>query len=183
MGQTSDCPDPDASLAPVTTKEFPVTELVLPSAADTPAGGPARRWWPVVAAVAVLAAGLSLLSPSARHQWALSVFRQPDRYTALSFSNPAKLPAAAFWNQPIRIAFSVSNQEGRLTTYRYVMSESADGRTSTLGGSSRTIAAGTRWNISTIVRPTCTTSPCQVRISLPGHPETIDFNVNLQPGG
>jgi hypothetical protein len=33
--------------------------------------------------------------------------------------------------------------------------------------------------VSTTVRPTCMTSPCKVRVSLPGYPETIDFLLDL----
>ena len=137
-----------------------------------PAG---RRWWPVF--VPLLVAGLvaSFAIPSARHQWALSVFRQPARYTALSFNGAWKLPSAVATYQPVRISFVIDNQEGQTEAYRYVITQTSAGLTSTLGKSVKTVAAGRSGTVSTIIRPTCLVSPCRVQVSLPGHPETIDF--------
>jgi hypothetical protein len=135
-----------------------------------------------MAAFVVLVLAVTLLFPAGRHQWALSLIRQPAGFTALSFDVPSALPAYADRNQPITVSFTVSNQEGKATRYRYVLTESAAGQAQTLGQSSKTVAAGSQWNVSTVVRPTCAASPCQVEVSLPGHPETIDFLVYLQPG-
>jgi hypothetical protein len=143
---------------------------------------PGRRRWPAVAAFVILVVALTLLFPAVRHQWALSLIRQPAAFTALSFDDPSALPAYADKNQPITVSFTVSNQEGRATRYRYVLTESAAGKAETLEQSSKTVAPGSQWNVSTVVRPTCATSPCRVEVSLPGHPETIDFLVYLQPG-
>ncbi len=182
MGQTSDGPvqGPDGGPDPVVAAETKPLARTVVAARQL---YPIRRWRTIAVALGVAAIGMSLLVPSARHQWALSVFRQPARYTAISFDAPAKLPAAAFWNQAIPISFTVTNQQGRATTYRYVLSENGDGHSRVIGGASRMVAPGASWDVSTTVRPTCSTSPCQVKISLPGHPETLDFNVNLQPGG
>jgi hypothetical protein len=143
----------------------------------------ARRWWPILAPLAVLAAGASLLSPTGRHQWALSLFRQPARYTVLSFSHAAALPATAVSGKPITVSFTVGNQEGQVEDYRYVLNATGGGSSRILSGSMRTVAAGTKWTVSTMVRPACRASRCRIEVSLPGHPETIDFLVALKAPG
>jgi hypothetical protein len=140
----------------------------------------ARRWWPTLTGLAVLTMGVSLLLPAGRHQWALSLFRQPAPYTILSFDRAWALPPTAVINKPITVSFTVTNHEGRVVNYRYVLSASGDGSSRILGESARTIAAGTTWKVSTVVRPTCDTGPCRIKVSLPGHPETIDFLVTLK---
>ena len=141
-----------------------------------------RRWWPFIVTLIALAVIISLLTPSGRHEWAVSLFRQPTRYTALSFNKAAALPRTAAVNQPIPVSFTISNQEGRTEHYRYVLSDSAAGYSHILGGSSKVVPPGATWRVSTVVRPTCTQSPCQVEVALPGYPETIDFIVMLTPG-
>ena len=139
----------------------------------------ARRWWPAVTAIAVLAVGASLLSPAGRHQWALSLFRQPARYTVLSFNRAWALPAAAVAGQPIPVSFTIGNHQGHPVDYRYVLRASSGGRSQVIGASARTVAAGAAWIVSTAVRPACPSSPCRIEVSLPGHRETIDFLVRL----
>jgi hypothetical protein len=139
-----------------------------------------RPWWPILAPLAVLMAGLSLLSPAGRHQWALSLFRQPARYTVLFFDHPADLPATAGAGRPIRISFTVGNREERAVGYRYVVRAAGGRRSRIVGEASRTVAAGASWTVSTAVRPVCRTSPCRIQVSLPGHPETIDFLVTAK---
>jgi hypothetical protein len=152
---------------------------VRPDRTDQAEEPPTRRWWPVLVPLAVLVIGASVLVPSGRHQWALSLFRQPTPYTALAFNDASSLPAQAVINKPIAISFTVSNREGRKVSYRYVLTQSPSRTSSVLGQSAKTVAAGATWNVSTTVRPSCSSSPCRVQVSLPGHPETIDFLVSL----
>ena len=149
-----------------------------------PGGNRMRRWWPIVMPLAVLAAGASLLSPAGRHQWALSLFRQPTRYTALFFNKSWALPATGVRGEPITISFTIGNQEGHLVRYKYIVSETG-GRSHrtlrTLKTSARTVANNRELSISAVIRPTCATSRCLIQIALPGHPETVDFLMTLDP--
>jgi hypothetical protein len=136
-----------------------------------------RRWWLVLTGLAVLAVGASLLLPAGRHQWALSLFRQPTRYTVLSFNHAPALPTTAAVNGPVAFSFTVGNHEGRAVDYRYVLTASGGRSSRTLGGSAKIVAAGATWTVSAVVHPACGTSRCRIEVSLPGHPETIDFLV------
>jgi hypothetical protein len=139
-----------------------------------------RRWWPVVAPLALIAIAASLIFPAGRHQWALSLFRQPTRYTSLSFDRASNLPSTAPAGAPLTFSFSVGNHEGRAVTYRYLISEGSSGKEETVvEQSTRMIASGATWTVSTSVAARCTGSPCRVQVSLPGHPEIIDFLVTL----
>jgi len=139
----------------------------------------ASRWWLAATVLTAVAAGISLLTPVGRHQWALSLFRQPTPYTVLSFTKPTALPATAVRNRPLRFSFTVGNHEGRAEDYRYVLSASSGRGSRVLGISARTVTAGAAWTVSAAVRPACRASPCRIQVSLPGHRETIDFLVSL----
>jgi hypothetical protein len=143
-----------------------------------------------VTALVLLAVGASLLSPYGRHQWALSLSRQPTPYTVLAFSRPTALPATAVVNEPVSMSFTVANHEGHAVDYRYVLSVFSagsrgvsGGRTRILGSSARTVLDGATWTVSTAVRPTCGISKCRLEVSLPGYPETIDLLVTLTAAG
>jgi hypothetical protein len=150
-----------------------------------PEEGPRRasiRWWPFLVPVAVLGIAVSLLVPAGRHQWALSLFRQPTRYTVLSFNNASSLPSTAALDEPLPISFTIGNDEGRDTNYSYVLTQTADGVSERLGSSSKFVGNGQAWTVSTVIRPSCIGTPCEIEVSLPGHPETIDFLVALKTG-
>jgi hypothetical protein len=140
-----------------------------------------RRWWPILAPLALLAVAASLLVPAARHQWALSLFRQPTHYTALSFDRPWTLPASAVTDQTLAVSFSIANHEGRAVRYRYVLSEQAIGPPQTLAQATKIVKAEATWTVRTSISLTCAASPCRVQVSLPGHPETIDFLLIMKP--
>jgi hypothetical protein len=140
-----------------------------------------RRWWPVLTPLAVLAIGLSLVSPAGRHQWALSLFRQPTHDTVLFFDKAWALPATAPVRAPLTVSFTIGNNEGRAEKYRYILSISGGSHTRILEESARVVDAGQSWTVSTMIRPACgDTSRCRVEVSLAGHPETIDFLVTSQ---
>jgi glycosyltransferase involved in cell wall biosynthesis len=137
------------------------------------------RWrpglrWPAVMAAAALAAAASLLVPAARHQWAISLARQPARYTALFFDHAWALPSRVPAHQPVRLSFTIQNHEGRPEQYTYLLTTGSGRGQRTLGESTRAVPAGTSWTVSARIRPECGGAPCRVQVSLPGHPETID---------
>ena len=138
-----------------------------------------RRWWPVLAPLVLIVIAISLLLPAGRHQWALSLFRQPSRYTALSFNRASALPTTAPKNDLISISFTIGNHEGRTIKYRYVVTEAAAGKSHALKQATRVVGADTVWSVSLLIRPSCAGSPCRVQVTLPGHPETIDFLMAL----
>jgi len=141
--------------------------------------GKERRWWPVVAPMAFIALAASLISPAGRHQWALSLFRQPTYYTTLSFNRAWALPSTAARGAPVTFSFSIGNHEGRAVTYRYLISEGPVGSGRSIKQSTKIIASGASWTVSAAVRAVCAGSPCRVEVSLAGRPEIIDFLVTL----
>jgi hypothetical protein len=143
-----------------------------------------RRWWPVISVVAVIAIGTSLISPTIRHQWALSLFRQRTNFTILYFNEPATLPTSSAGHAPITFSFSIKNQEGRDVRYRYVV-HASDGLTAShlLATGSKLVLAGRPWTVPLTVVPRCLLSPCYIKVSLPAQHEAIDFRVVLKPKG
>jgi hypothetical protein len=133
-----------------------------------------------VAPLAVVAIAFSLLWPIGRHQWALSIFRQPTPDTALFFDKAWALPTTAIISAPMPISFTIENDEGRAVKYRYVLSISGGGHSHVLKQSARTVDTGEAWNVSAIIRPVCNTLHCRIEVSLTGHPEVIDFLLTLK---
>jgi hypothetical protein len=136
--------------------------------------------WGVAAAVVLLVV-LSLITPGGRHQWALSFVRQPTPTTTLAFTHPADLPSAASSGSPVSVAFTVSNQEGRDLDYRYVVTSRSSAQSpAVLAHGVVPVRDGGRRSVSLHVVPRCTTSPCTVKVTLPGPGEAIDMQLDLQ---
>lgn len=157
-----------------------VTDREPPAAPGWPRRA-ARLAWPAAGAALLLGVAVSLLLPAGRHQWALSLIRQPARYTALSFTRPAGLPEVIGRRQSVTVAFAVTNHQGRPVTYRYVVSAASRRGTRQLARARAVVASGATWPVTVRVRPRCAASPCRVTVALPGHPETIDFLVTVRP--
>jgi D-inositol-3-phosphate glycosyltransferase len=154
------------------------TELAAEYTGARPPVSRARWSLRVLAGAAALVSAISVLVPAGRHQWALSLLRQPTRYTVLFFDRAADLPAHATAAQPVRFRFTVDNREGRDMRYRYVINAyplGDGGRPRPLARSAKLVRDGSDWSVSVIVRPHCDSGPCRIEVSLPGHPETIDF--------
>lgn len=143
-----------------------------------------RRWWPIVCGMAVVAIGVSLISPTIRHQWALSVFRQRTNFTILYFNEPSELPTSSAGHAPISFSFTITNQEARTVRYRYVV-RASDGFTGShlLATDTKLVYADRRWAVPVTVVPRCLLSPCFIKVSLPRQHEAIDFRVVLKPKG
>jgi hypothetical protein len=146
-----------------------------------------RRWWPAVTALVVIGVAVSLLFPAARHQWSLSIFRQPPRYTSLSFDHPSSLPTKLTRNHAISFSFTIGNYEGRSLKYRYVIDASPVQKAPEAMTSMTMVAVGRTRTISVTMRPACDASPCQIGVTLPGHSVSIDFlissNLSKDPSG
>jgi hypothetical protein len=123
-------------------------------------------------AVAIAA---SLLVPASRHQWALSIIRQPARYTALSFRYAWLLPTSNPSSRTFPLFFTIRNEQGHTLNYHYIIRQSDAVGSQTLSTGAQAITSGATWFVDTKVRPTCSVSPCRVEVVLPGHAETIDF--------
>lgn len=121
-----------------------------------------------------------MLTPAARHQWLLSLSHQPARYTALYFNNPGALPSTVVRGRRIRVSFTIDNLEGRAISYRYLLTSTGARTSRLLGEASRTLTPGAAWSVSEQVSPECGASSCLIGISLPGHPERIDFAITLR---
>jgi hypothetical protein len=133
------------------------------------------RWWLVIAPLAVLVLAATLILPAGRHEWALSIFKQPTPYTALSFDKSWAMPTTVVRGNPLPISFVIDNKEGRTVQYRYVVSESSPGVSGTLAHSTKKVEAGRSSTVHMVIRPTCLVSPCRIQVSLPGNSESIDF--------
>jgi hypothetical protein len=129
---------------------------------------PPRRWWPVTCFVAAIALAVTLILPSGRHQWALSVFRQPARYTALSFRYAWLLPAAGYDDQTFPLFFTITNQEAHTVTYTYDIEQFRPFEVLSTGV--QTIRSGETSTVDTRVTPQCRgTFMCSVEVILPRH--------------
>jgi hypothetical protein len=137
----------------------------------------------VLGPIAAIALAVSLVLPASRHQWQLSVFLQPARYTALSFKDASELPSTAISGSRIPVSFTIGNQEGRTLTYKYVVSESDPANFSqTMATAARTLGPGHTWTVALDVKATCSlVPPCRIDVAVAGHPEHIDLLVTLQP--
>jgi hypothetical protein len=133
-----------------------------------------RRWWPILTVLLVVAIGITLSFPAGRHQWDVSILRQPTRYTVLYFDHPASLPHQATADQTIQFSFTIVNDEGRAVDYHYMVQTSPTDSPQEQEAST-TIPATRQEVISVRLRPACAASPCRVRISLAGYSESIDF--------
>jgi hypothetical protein len=139
----------------------------------------ARRWWPVGALV-IFVLAVTLALPGVRHQWALSFVRQPTHFTALSFEGASNLPATIAPGAPVRLTFNVANNEGRSVAYPYVVT-STDARAGAvvLHSATITVPSGSARSSTVSVVPACTSSPCRVQVTLPGHGESINVLLHV----
>jgi hypothetical protein len=137
---------------------------------------PRWSWWLGGAgSVAAVLIASAVLSPGVRHQWALSLGRQAKAYTQLSFDDASAIPSTVDRGKSIPIAFTITNGEGKLTSYQYVVASGSGDKLHTLTKSTMTVAAGGSGDVRVNVQPQCTSTPCRVQISLPGQKESIHF--------
>lgn len=80
--------------------------------------------------VAILSAGGSLTNA-----WSLATTHRPEQYSAMFFSNPAKLPSYAPAGKPQVVPFHIVNHEGLTRSYRYTIQLQLNGKLTTQTGS------------------------------------------------
>jgi len=147
-----------------------------------------RRFWIVLIAFVVIGIAGSTISPTIRHQWALSLIRQPTRYTLLYFDHPASLPNEVTEGQSISFSFTIGNEQGRSVIYRYDIGVTPANDPQSQLHSMTVLANGAMRSIPVKLRPLCMSTPCQIRVSLPAHHQSIHFIVKFngttkEPGG
>jgi len=125
--------------------------------------------------LAIVIAAASFMSPWVRHEWTLSVQRQPTPYTQLSFINPAGLPSTGVRGAGIPVPFVITNDEGRQVSYRYVVSSGSGTTLTALSSGTKVLAAKAAWSFNVFVVPKCTAASCRIQVSLPEQNESIDF--------
>lgn len=125
--------------------------------------------------LAIAIAAASFLSPWARHEWSMSLQRQPTPYTQLGFTNAASLPATGVPGKGIPVSFTITNDEGKQVSYRYVVASGSGTTLTTISSGTTDIAAGQSSGVSIVVVPKCAAASCQVQVSLPEQNESIDF--------
>jgi hypothetical protein len=138
------------------------------------------RWdfWLLGAGLLAIAfAAASFVSPWVRHEWTLSLQRQPTPYTQLGFTDAANLPVAGVPGDSIPISFVITNDEGRQVSYRYVVASGSGTKLTALSSGTRVLAAGASWGVGIAIVPKCaaTATSCRVQVSLPEQNESIDF--------
>lgn len=125
--------------------------------------------------VAVVLIAATLLSPWVRHEWGLSLERQPTPYTQLGFSHAADLPATGVRGKGIPISFVITNDTGKQLSYRYVVASGSETKLTALRSGASVVAAGASWDVDIVIAPKCAASSCRIQVSLPEQDESIDF--------
>jgi hypothetical protein len=125
--------------------------------------------------LAIALAAASFLSPWVRHEWTLSLQRQPTPYTQLGFTNAASLPVTGVRGKGIPVSFIITNDEGRQVSYRYVVASGSGTKLTAISSGTTVLAAGHSWGVDIVVVPQCAAASCRVQISLPEQNESLDF--------
>lgn len=125
--------------------------------------------------IAIALAAASFLSPWVRHEWSLSLQRQPTPYTQLGFTNAASLPATGVPGKGIPVSFTITNDEGRQVSYPYVVASGSGTTLTTISSGTTVVAAGQSGGVRLVVVPKCSAASCRVQVSLPEQNESIDF--------
>ncbi len=119
----------------------------------------------------------SFLSPWVRHEWSLSLQRQPTPYTQLGFANAGALPTTGVPGQSVPVSFIITNDEGRPVSYRYVVASGSGTKLTAISSATRVLAAGDSWGVGINVVPQCAAASCRVQVSLPEQNESIGFTL------
>jgi O-antigen/teichoic acid export membrane protein len=159
-----------------------VAEDVATEDPDEPSVTKGRRWWPFIAVAAALLVGASLATPAGRHQWDVSIFRQPTHYTTLSFEDAAHLPSTVVAGRSVQLVFAVGNNEGKRLAYAYVVTSAnaAGGDVKVVEHATVTVPSGRVQAVAVRAAPVCASSSCRLTIRLPKQSESINALIRVQ---
>jgi hypothetical protein len=148
---------------------------------DLPESPPRRRltWkvaWAGAAIFIALAGILAIVFPTQfKHQFAISVTRQPTPYTQLFFANSTTLPRELSLNRPNDVKFTVVNNEGRAATYHYTVTMAVGNQAKIAGQGSFALGDNQSITQTAVIKPSSRRSQYLVKITLDGTGSFIQF--------
>jgi hypothetical protein len=152
------------------------------SRSEDPASGPFRRYLRrTMVVVAVLALVALLSGPASGLLSRAHLLPAADHFTAMSFPDPATLPATYAPGTPMTFGFQILNLEGHAVAYQWIAEEATGGTTRALRSGSVTAAPGRPSAVhvtATLTGP----GPAIVRIRLVGRTEELQFRVLPRSG-
>lgn len=156
-----------------------------PELADTnPAGNESRRWdrrrrAGITVGLAVLLLLLVAIAAAfprqLKHQWELSVVRQPTPYTQLYFTAPASIPSVLAAGQQNTFDFTIENDEGRAYRYTYVVTLQDSRARQQVSKETVMVNSGERVTRAVTVDPTDKESRYLVSVTIPTLNQSIQF--------
>lgn len=130
----------------------------------------------MAATLAIAITVVGVVDGSVRHQLALSVVRQPDKYIELAFVNPLNLPEAQPAHRPMIFRFDLVAHGGEPAQTTYVISLSVAGKILQSQRRSVTTPEKTRVTVDgSLVAPDVGES-YTVTVSLPSNGQHVEFH-------
>jgi Protein of unknown function (DUF1616) len=110
-----------------------------------------------------------------KHQWELSVVRQPTPYTQLYFTAPASIPSVLAAGQQNTFDFTIENDEGRAYRYTYVVTLEDSRARQQVSKETVMVNSGERVTRAVTVVPTDKESRYLVSVVIPTLNQSIHF--------
>ncbi len=110
-----------------------------------------------------------------KHQWELSVVRQPTPYTQLYFTAPASIPRVLAVGQQNTFDFTIENDEGRASRYTYVVTLEDSRARQQVSKETVMVNSGERVTRAVTVDPTDKASRYLVSVTIPTLNQSIQF--------
>lgn len=119
--------------------------------------------------------GLLAYTPDAAAVWAKLTTRQPERFTELYFSDPAKLPKQVKVNQTSDFTYRIVNHEAGITAYHAYVTLYENGVAKRIQADNPVVPAGSSRELHVRFTPTTPNAELQLEITLPAQHQTIHF--------
>jgi hypothetical protein len=132
----------------------------------------------VMAALVVTVGLVEVIRGPLAHQAALSLRRQPERYTELFFPRPLRLPTEVSAGGHLTFSFAVSNHGDAAGSYRYTVTESGARGTIQAEGSDLQVAAGQTVEHPVDIPAASLGSVLTVRVSVAPSGLSVAFHVS-----